>query len=283
MGQPIGRSEGRCVLSTLVSALRENWDWRKQIGNLAVFDLVKKSRGSVLSWAWLLIRPAVYMFCFWFALDVGLRGGSRVEPGMPPYFLWLCAGIVPWFFIQEELSGGIDVFRRYSYLVNKIKFPISAIPTFTSLSAMIIQLVLQAFLIIIYFVNGQPLGVFLIQVPLLLLLMLVFWTMVSFLFSTLSAISRDFANFMKAMSTPIFWLSGVIFDVSNISIGWIHTILLFNPVTFFIQAFRDVYYYGRWFWEDAAAFGCFVGVFVVTLMVTLFIVRKFSKEVPDVL
>ena len=128
----------------------------------------------MLSWAWLIIKPAVYIFCFWFALDVGLRGSSTVEPGMPPYFMWLCAGIVPWFFMQEELNDGINVFTRYSYLVNKIKFPIGAIPAFTTISMLIIQLVLQAFLLLLYFSYGLPFGPHLIQVPLLLLLMTVF-------------------------------------------------------------------------------------------------------------
>ena len=63
-------------MSTLGTILKDNWAWRKQIGRLALFELVKKSRGAVLSWSWFFIKPAMYIFCFWFALDIGLRVGS---------------------------------------------------------------------------------------------------------------------------------------------------------------------------------------------------------------
>ena len=94
-----GMSNGSVVLSTLATILKDNWEWRKQIGRLAIFELVKKSRGAVLGWAWFFIKPAMYIFCFWFALEIGLRAGNSAE-GAPPYILWLCAGLVPWFFIQ---------------------------------------------------------------------------------------------------------------------------------------------------------------------------------------
>lgn len=38
-------------------------------------------------------------------------------------------GLIPWFYIQEILGTGINIFKRYSYLVTKIKFPLAGIPT----------------------------------------------------------------------------------------------------------------------------------------------------------
>ena len=120
------------------------------IGHLAVFDLKKQSRGAVLGWAWFFVRPAIYIFCFWFAIDIGLKAG-RTAPGDAPYILWLSAGIIPWFFMNNMLSGGISVMNRYSYLVNKVKFPLSAISSVYTLSSMFLQLMYQIVLFIIYF------------------------------------------------------------------------------------------------------------------------------------
>lgn len=249
---------------------------------LAVFDLKKKSRGAVLSWAWFLIKPAMYIFCFWFALAVGLRVGNA-DPSGPPYILWLTAGMIPWFFMQDMLGSGIDVLHRYSYLVKKMKFPLSGISTIYTSAAMIIELMLMLCLFIIYFACGQGLSIYLLQVPLLLVVMYMFWDMVSIMFSQLSAISKDFANFMHALSTPFFWLSGVLFDVQSIDIGWIQTILAFNPITFFVTSFRDAFYNQQWFWENTQMFGGFLIVCLVTLVVMLFLYKKFHKEVSDVL
>ena len=85
-----GMSNGSVVLSTLATILKDNWEWRKQIGRLAIFELVKKSRGAVLGWAWFFIKPAMYIFCFWFALESGSvqetvrRGRLRIFFGCAP-------------------------------------------------------------------------------------------------------------------------------------------------------------------------------------------------------
>ena len=275
-------SNGSVVLSTLATILKDNWEWRKQIGRLALFDLVKKSRGAVLGWAWFFIKPAMYIFCFWFALEIGLRAGNS-DAGAPPYILWLCAGLIPWFFMQDMLGPGLDVLHRYSYLVNKIKFPLSGISTIFSGATLIVELMLMVALFVIYFACGMPLDVYLLQVPILLVLMFLFWNTVSILFSQLSAMSKDVKNLMSAMSTPFFWLSGVLFDVKDIHIGWVQTMLGFNPITFFVTAFRGAFYDKTWFWNDPSACVGFVVVFAITLLAALFVYKKFNEEVCDVL
>lgn len=269
------------VFQTLVDIVGDNYRWGKQIFRLAKFELVKKSRGAVLSWAWFFIKPAVYIFCFWFALEIGLRAGGVAE-GAPPYILWLCAGLIPWFFMQEILGAGIDVFHRYPYLVSKIKFPLSGISTVYTMAMLFVQLMLQAGLLVIYFACGQGPDIHLLQIPLLLLMLFFFWDIFSMLCSQLSAMSKDFFNMMKALSTPFFWLSGVIFNVENIQIDWLRTTLDFNPITFFARAFRAAYYDKVWFWEDTSALIGFCVVFLVTLVCMLLIYKKLHKEVADV-
>ena len=280
----IVRLKDGCVIETFVSIIKDNWQSRQQIMSLAIFELMKRSRGSVLSWAWLFIRPAIYLFCFWFAFEIGMRAARDMGEGMPPYFLWLSSGIIPWFFMQEMFgSNGVNVFKRYSYLVNKVKFPVPSIPFFMTVSAMLIQLVLQVALLVIYLVNGMHFDIYLIQIPIILILMFIFWYFVSLMFSTISAISNDFSNFMAAMSTPFFWLSGVIFDVTRIDVPVVNELLLINPITFFVSAFRDALYYKTWFWDDSLKFTCFAVVFVLTIVVSIFVFKRLGKEVPDVL
>ncbi len=270
-------------LSTLGTILKDNWEWRGRILKLSWFELVKKSRGAVLSWAWFFIKPGIYIFCFWFALEVGLRVGSGHADGAPPYFLWLCAGLIPWFFMQNMISTGCDVLHRYPYLVNKIKFPLSGISTIFTSAEMIVELMLMVVLFIVYFLYGQPLDLYLLQVPLLLVMMFVFWNMFSIMLSQLSAISKDVANLMKAFGSPIFWLSGIIFNIDAINIWFIKAIMLFNPVTFFVKAFRAAFYEKTWFWDDTYAFIGFCVVFLVTLITMCWVYKHFNEEVADVL
>jgi len=268
------------MLQTFVTIVKDNWEWRKQISHLALYELVKRSRGAALSWVWLFARPLIYIFVFWFALDIGLRVGGDMYP---PFFLWLLAGLIPWFYMQDMLNTGSDILHRFPYLVNKIKFPLSGISTIYSLSTLIVHLGLVIVLLIVYFAYGMPLDLYLLQVPFIILVMFVFFDMFSMLTSQISAVSKDFANLMRALTTPIFWLSGILYNVEALNIVWIKNVLAFNPVTFFATAFRDAFYSKTWVWENPSTLEAFGLVFVVTLAVLLIVYKRFHEEVSDAL
>ena len=82
---------------------------------------------------------------------------------------------------------------------------------------------------------------------------------------------------------PVFWLSGIIFNVSNISIAWIQKVLLFNPVTFFATAYRNALFSKAWVWENPELLGAFCIVFLVTLIVMSVLYKRLAGEVSDVL
>jgi len=263
-----------------MTILKDNWEWRKPISRLALYELIKRSRGAVLSWAWLFVRPLIYIFVFWFALDIGLRVGGDMQP---PFFLWLVAGLIPWFYMQDMLGTGTDVLHRYSYLVNKIKFPLSGISTIYSLSTLIVHLGLVIVLLLVSFAYGMSPDLYLLQVPFIILVMFVFFNMFSILTSQISAVSKDFSNLLKALMTPIFWLSGILYNVETLNIAWIQDVLAFNPVTFFATAFRDAFYSKTWVWENPSALGAFGIVFLATLVLMLVVYKRFHEEVSDAL
>lgn len=271
------------MFQTLKTIVSDNWEWRVKILKLAQFEIKKKSRGAVLSWAWFFIRPVIYIFCFWFALEVGMRGGNYGSSTNVPYIIWLAAGIIPWFYMQEMINAGSNVLHKFPYLVTKIKFPISAISSIFCLGEMLIQLMLQVGLLLLYLANGLTLDIYMLQVPIALFLMLVFWNMFSIMCSQITAFSKDAANLIKALSTPFFWLSGIIFNVKNIPIDAVQVILQYNPVTFFAVVMRDALCDKVWFWDDPNLCFGFAVVFIVTLLCMLFVYKRMNEEVADVL
>jgi len=269
-------------VSTLLYIIHSQWERREQIFNLALFDLKKQARGAVLGWFWFLAKPMVYILVFWFALQIGLKTGSSSVHGAP-YILWLMAGLIPWFYMQSMLGVGTHVFTRFSYLVNKIKFPIAGIPTIYAISIFLVHCGLVLFLLVAYFACGQPLDVHLLQIPLGMVLMFVFFYLFSLTTSLLSAISKDFQNLIATLSTPLFWLSGIIFNVFDLGIGWLETILMFNPITFIATIYRCAIYDRTWIWEQPMAVVGFVVVFALTLVLMIVVYRRTAEEVPDVL
>lgn len=58
----------------------------------------------------LLSSPIVTVLVYWFVFEKGMHAsGINLRSGITaPFVLWLIAGLVPWFFFQEVLSGGTN-------------------------------------------------------------------------------------------------------------------------------------------------------------------------------
>lgn len=262
--------------------IREHRENIPQIAKLSVADLKKTYSGAALGWAWAVIKPVVTIFVYWFAIEIGLRSGKDVSD--MPYILWLIAGMVPWFYISDTLTGGADCIRRYSYLVNKMRYPIMTIPTFTNLSKLIVNVVLTAVAIIVFWASGYAPSIYLLQLPVYIFLMYMLSNAWAFFAGMISAISKDFSNLVKAFNTAVFWLSGVIWNIDNVANRkWLNAFMMINPVTFITNGFRNCFVNKVWFFEQPKRLSYFIVIYVVMAFLSLWAYKKLRKEIPDVL
>lgn len=262
--------------------IREHKENMTQVLRLSVADLKKTYTGSALGWAWAVIKPVFTIFIYWFAVSIGLRSGNDI--GEYPYILWLIAGIVPWFFMTECITGGTVCIRKYSYLVTKMKYPLTTIPTFTNLSSLYVHLVLVVISIIMFWVMGFAPTVYLVQLPIYTILMFLFFNAWSLFAGMVSAISKDFANLIKSVNIGIFWLSGVIWNIESVADNKVlKVIMMLNPVTFICYGYRNCFVDHKWFFEEPVEIGIFIAWYVVLAVTSLWAYKKLRKEIPDVL
>lgn len=261
--------------------IKDHITYMQQIFKLAKADLVKTYRGAALGWSWAIIKPAVTIFVYWFAFSIGLRMGGDVDGY--PYFLWLISGLLPWFYMSEMITSGTDTIRKYSYLVTKMKFPVSTIPTFVSISKFIVHLLLMVIVILIFIFMGYPPDIYIIQLPFYMLCMFIFFTIWSLFSSLLASMSKDFGNLVKSMVTAVFWLSGILWNPETITIPWLKKLLMLNPVTFITTGFRNCFINHVWFFEQPKRLLYFVIITAIMLVIAIWTYKRLRKEIPDVL
>ena len=269
-------------MHTIVEIIKDHIQYRQQIFKLAKADLIKTYRGAALGWAWAIIKPAVTIFVYWFTFQIGLRAGKDVE-GFP-FFLWLISGVIPWFYMSDMITGGTECIRKYSYLVTKMKFPISTIPTFFSISKFMVHLALLAIMIIIFIAMGYPPDIYLLQLPIYMLLSFLFFTVFSLFSSLLACMSKDFSNLVKSLVTAVFWLSGIIWNINTLKdIPWLRALLKINPVTYLVEGYRNCFIHKTWIWESPKTLIAFLIILLVLTIASIWVYRKLRKEIPDVL
>lgn len=269
------------MLDTIKEILSDNIHSYKKIWILARMHLIKEYQGAVFSWAWAVIKPALTIFVFWFAFVFGLRHGNAVNGYS--FFLWLISGFVPWFFMRDSMASGSASLRKYRYLVQRIKFPIDTIPTFVCLGELIVNIFLFVILNVIFTMFGHLPDIYYLQIPLYYVMMFIFFNLWSICMSLLSAVSMDFLNLVRALIPVIFWLSGIIYDVSAVKHVWLRELLLLNPVTLIVNGFRNALIYNRWFWEFPGEMIRFWAVTLIMLVFAAWTYRRLKEEIPDIM
>ena len=164
-----------------------------------------------------------------------------------------------------------------------MKFPISIIPTYVNISHIYVHFALLAITIVLFALFGHYPDIYLLQIPFYMLLMFAFFTVWSLFGGMLSAISKDFQNLVNAMSSAIFWMSGIIYNVDDIEWQWLRVALKFNPVTVIASGYRRAFIYKKWFWQDKVSIVCFLITFTLFAVGALWAYRKLRKDIPDVL
>jgi len=270
-------------MRTLIKIIKQHITWRRQLIKLAKADIIKTYSGSALGWAWAFIKPMVFIFVLWFAFGIGLRMGGIMNNEYP-FLLWLIAGIIPWFYMDEMLLQGADSLRSYNYLVTKMRFPIATIPTFVGISKTYVHLFLVGLMMIFFLCYGFKPDIYLLQLPLYMLCMVLFFIAWAQFASVLTCMSKDFYNLVGAATQALFWLSGILYDVRTMHIPEaLRTFLLFNPITFISNGYRNIFIYKIWIWEEPRVLLYFFIVLIIMASLALWAYRKLYKEIPDVL
>ncbi|MFR5869850.1 MAG: ABC transporter permease, partial [Acutalibacteraceae bacterium] len=237
-------------------------------------------RASALGWSWAIIKPLVTIFVYWFAFAIGLRRGGDIEGY--PFVLWLISGIVPWFYMSEMLTLGTECILRNRYLVTKMKYPVSTIPTFTSISKFSVHLILMMIPSHLRY-HRQRIDHLPCATAVYMLCNFLFFTGWAMFAAPIAAISTDFSNLVKSFVTAVFWLSGVLFQVDTMHKGLAHKLLMLNPVTFLCNGYRNCFIYHTWFFDQPKRLLYFAVWLVVIYALGIWSYRRTRSEMADVL
>ena len=123
-----------------------------------------------------------------------------------------------------------------------------------------------------------------LQLPIYMMCMFFFFLAWAQFSSILTCMSKDFYNLVGAATQALFWLSGILYDVHTMNVPvWLRTFLLFNPITFVSNGYRNVFIYKIWIWDEPDLFLYFILVLLIMACLALWAYRKLHKEIPDVI
>lgn len=203
---------------------------------LVVTDFKLRYQGSVLGYAWSLLKP-LFLFAIMYVVFGMLVKLGSVEH----YSVYLLFGIVLWTFFAEATSQGMASIISRGDVIRKINFPKYIIVLSTTISALV-NLILNLIIVgVLMALNGVELHFSLFLVPLYIVEIYIFALGLAFFLSALNVKYRDTGHIWEIImqaafyATPIIYPLSVVLQKSEIAAK----ILMLNPVA---QAIEDARY-----------------------------------------
>lgn len=213
--------------------LRAVWDARALVVYFVRRDLVGRYRPTSLGRAWVFLRPAAelltYVLVFGFIL--------KVRTADMPYALFLAAGLVPWLFFAQTVSGSADSLASARHIMSKVHFPRLVVPLSNMGLALVDLVVLSGVVLVLALAYGMPLGLPLLALPFFLGLLVLLAFGVSLIVAAASVSSPDVAVGVPVALRVLMYLSPVVYPRSLVPAEWL-VLYDANPIATILTGVR---------------------------------------------
>ncbi len=242
--------------SSLVSNIKELWEYRELLWVLVWRDLKVRYRQTVLGATWAIFQPSITSIIF----SVFFGKLAKIPSDGLPYILFSYIGLWYWTFFSNAVSTASNSTITMAGVYTKVYFPRIILPLSAILTTLVDMLigVIPLILMLIYFHLVPSLGLFLL-LPLFFIILLLTTAGLGIFFAAINVQYRDVRYILPffiqigIFLTPVIYPVSVLFDIRR----WL---LYLNPLTAVIEGTR----------------GALLGKSVDPLMLLLAIVMSFG-------
>ena len=239
------------------------------VGALTSRELRLRYQGSLLGWAWSLIRPLSLGLVLSFALGKVLGTGITAE--------FLLAGLFPWFWFQGSVQAASGTFVGNGGLLKKVRFPRAVLPLSVVLgNTLQFLLALPVLLGFLLFNDHEPNAKWL-ALPLVFGLQLLLTVGLAFFVASVTVFFRDLEHIVEVILNLAFYATPIIYSADRVpdNYTWV---LRINPLAPLAEGWRDILLDGKW---PSGDLFYSVGLTAVALFAGWFTFRRLEDSFAD--
>jgi len=219
--------------------LKEIWDYRDLIELFVRRNIVTVYKQTVLGMTWYLIQPVLTVI-----MNMVVFGGiAQMSTDGLPQALFYLAGNVCWFYFSDCLNQTSSTFVANQGMFGKVYFPRMVVPISTIISNLLrfgIQLGLFIAVYLYFLITGTdvcPNWAILI-VPVLIFMMAGLGMGFGILVSSFTTKYRDLTILFGFVVSLWMYATPIVYPISMVTNETLRTIIMLNPMTSIIEAFK---------------------------------------------
>ena len=202
-------------------------------------DLKIKYRRSILGYLWSILNPLLMMI----VLTIVFSNLFKFD--IPNYPLYLLTGQLLFSFFSDATLQSMNSIVTGASLIKKVYLPKYIFPVSRILSSFVTMIFSLLALVIVMIVTDSSFYITLFMLPLALLYIFIFSFGAGLILSVLVVYFRDVEYLYNVFLTVFMYMSPIIYPITIVP-DWIKNIILLNPMTSYVDFFRDCVMYGQW-------------------------------------
>ncbi|WP_288398703.1 ABC transporter permease [uncultured Serratia sp.] len=249
------------------------------IFNLTKRDVESRYRGTSLGIVWSLLNPvimlSIYSFIFGFVFKA--KWGLTTTEN---YTLIMFTGLLTHGFIAECLGKATTIYVYNVSYVKKVLFPLESlcwVSVFGSLFQFFMGCIVFAIFCILL---KQPVSLMALLVPIVILPLILLSYSISLFLSSLGVYIRDMGQVVSVIIALMLFMSPIFYPITAVPEQY-RMLIYINPLTFIVEALRDVVLYGKLFSLEGYALYWGISIVLYVLAITWF--KKVKRGFADVL
>jgi lipopolysaccharide transport system permease protein len=259
----------------MYSLLSDLIRYHELLFNLTLRDIKSRYAQSFLGIAWALIQPLSLVLVF-----TVIASFVKISSEGIPRPIFYYAALLPWTFFSSALNVAIPSVVSNSNLVKKIYFPREIFPM-AAILASFFDLCISAVIFAAFFIYYQvSITSYILFVPLLLLVQMIFMLAISLLGAGLNVYFRDIRAALPLVLQLWMYASPVLYPLSVVPEKW-RSLYLLNPMAGLIEGFRRVMLKGQP--PDYTALLVSFGASLLLLFLCYRIFKRLERKFADVI
>lgn len=218
---------------------KEIWRYRDLIELFVKRNIVVQYKQTVLGPAWYVIQPILTVI-----MNMVVFGGiAKMSTDSIPQALFYMAGNVCWFYFSDCLNQTSSTFTANQSMFGKVYFPRLVVPIATVLSNLLrfgIQLCLFLVLYLYFFYSGADVhpNWYILLTPILVVMLAGLGLGFGILVSSMTTKYRDLTILFTFIVQLWMYGTPIVYPLSMVPEGALRTMIMANPMTSIIEAFK---------------------------------------------
>ena len=241
-----GQDDNRKLTTKIGAQLLHLFHYRELIRNLVVRDLKVRYKNSALGVLWSLMNPLLMMIVFTVVFTVMAPVRSGDLQNFPAFVL--CA-LLPWNFFHASVMGATTSIVGNAPLLKKVYFPREVLPISLVLANLVNFLISLIVLFVIILLYRIPLTVWLLYLPLIIVIQIIFTLGMGLFLCTVNVFYRDIQQVLDVVllawffMTPIFYPLNILprnYELFGVTLDVWRLAYILNPMASLIASYRVI-------------------------------------------